>query len=362
MKNLNDILRQEEKIISKHPYLLDVEFKKVSDTNLSIKEIADFIDVSWKDTYKGKERFIYDESYLRWAYGFNGFNNNSSLCALKDNNLIGIILFTPRNFMNNNYLINTGIQSGLSILSSEKGNGLGQILFTKAQKMAKIDDLSLIIYWFHKSLNIKYSSLKIQKKENKELVNYNDYHINARIFDYQRATSNSDLFMYEKAFIKLLSKDPRKEKEKIELIDDNNIEEAFKFANNYAKQNNGRVFSFDEFKNYANYSDNYFSSMGLVARKNNEIEKLFVGYPITTEYNHKDKVFFLDYFITNTNNDVSSFEGTIKDKYDVHTILSLYPQHGITNLFLPTRNVLSLKTIEFNKSLMPYKSFIIDHK
>lgn len=361
MRNLNDILRQEEKIISKHPYLLDVEFKKVSDTNLSTKEIAEFIDVSWKDTYKGKERFIYDESYLKWAYGFNGLKSENSLCAYKGDKLVGLLLYTPRTISYNGDLVNTGIESALSILPTEKGNGLAQYFFSKVQKNS-ILKIPLIFVWFHKSLKYNFSNLNIQKKTNKDLVDYSSFKFNARVFDYQRATSNSNLFMYEKAFIKLLSKDVRKQKEKIELIDDDNIEEAFKFANTYSKQNNGRIFSFDEFKNYANYSDNNFSSMGLVTRKNNEIEKLLVGYPITTEYNHKDNVFFLDYFITNTNNDVSSFEETIKDKYDVHTILSLYPQHGITNLFLPTRNVLSLNAIEFNKSLMPYKSFIIDHK
>lgn len=361
MKSLNDILKQEEKIISKHPYLLDVEFKKVSDTNLSLKEIADFIDLSWKDTYKGKERFIYDESYLKWAYGFNGLESENSLCAYKGDKLVGIQLFTFRDIKYNNEIINTGVGSALSILSSEKGNGLGKFSFLNLQKNI-FQSLPLAFFWFHKSLKNKHSSYKIQKKANKDMANYKDYHMNARIFDYSRAVSNSDLFMYEKAFIKLLSKDARKQKETIEIIDDNNVEEAFKFANNYSRQNNGRFFSFDEFSNYANFQDKDFCSLGLVVRKNNQIEKMLIGYPITTQYNHLDKVFFLDYFITNTNNDISSFEGIIKDKCDVHTILSLYPQHGIRNLFLPTRNVLSLNAIEFNKSLMPYKNFIIDHK
>jgi hypothetical protein len=38
------------------------------------------------------------------------------------------------------------------------------------------------------------------------------------------------------------------------------------------------------------------------------------------------------------------------------------PFHKIRNLFLPTRNVLSLKAVEFRDSLRPYRPMIVDHK
>jgi hypothetical protein len=46
----------------------------------------------------------------------------------------------------------------------------------------------------------------------------------------------------------------------------------------------------------------------------------------------------------------------------VHTILSLYPTHGIRNLFLPTKNVLALKAVEFRESLRPCRPMLVDHK
>jgi hypothetical protein len=35
---------------------------------------------------------------------------------------------------------------------------------------------------------------------------------------------------------------------------------------------------------------------------------------------------------------------------------------GIRNLFLPTRNVLALKAVEFRESLRPCRPMIVDHK
>jgi hypothetical protein len=46
----------------------------------------------------------------------------------------------------------------------------------------------------------------------------------------------------------------------------------------------------------------------------------------------------------------------------VHTILSLYPTHGIRTLSLPTRNVLALKAVEFRESLRPCRPMLVDHK
>jgi len=48
----------------------------------------------------------------------------------------------------------------------------------------------------------------------------------------------------------------------------------------------------------------------------------------------------------------------------VHTILSLYPAHGIRNLFLPNRNVLALKAVKFRESLppqLPTTSCLVEH-
>jgi hypothetical protein len=55
-------------------------------------------------------------------------------------------------------------------------------------------------------------------------------------------------------------------------------------------------------------------------------------------------------------------EGIIREHFDVHTILSLYPAHGIRNLFPPTRNLLALKAVEFRESLRPCRPMLVDHK
>ncbi|WP_459937150.1 hypothetical protein [Desulfonatronum parangueonense] len=42
--------------------------------------------------------------------------------------------------------------------------------------------------------------------------------------------------------------------------------------------------------------------------------------------------------------------------------MSLYLAHGIRNLFLPTRNILALKGVEFRESLRPCRPMIVDHE
>lgn len=92
MKSLDDLCRQEERIIAKHPYLLDVDFRPVVQSSLTAAEIARFMDDAWKHTYQGRERFIYDEPYLRWAFGWKGFDSDLSLLACKGERLVGFIL------------------------------------------------------------------------------------------------------------------------------------------------------------------------------------------------------------------------------------------------------------------------------
>lgn len=89
MKSLDDLRRQEERIIAKHPYLLDVDFRPVAQFGLTMAEITRFMDDAWKHTYQGRERFIYDEPYLRWAFGWKGFDSDLSLLACKGDKLVG---------------------------------------------------------------------------------------------------------------------------------------------------------------------------------------------------------------------------------------------------------------------------------
>ncbi|WP_291323296.1 hypothetical protein [Desulfonatronospira sp.] len=89
MKTLDDLRLQEKRIIAKHPYLLDVDFRPVSQTDLTMAEIARFMDTSWKHTYQGRERFIYDEPYLRWTFGWKGFDSDLSILSYKGAKLVG---------------------------------------------------------------------------------------------------------------------------------------------------------------------------------------------------------------------------------------------------------------------------------
>ncbi|SDB60962.1 Acetyltransferase (GNAT) domain-containing protein [Desulfonatronum thiosulfatophilum] len=361
MKTLDDIHRQEERIIARHPYLLDVDFRPVSQSGMTFSEIARFMDASWRDTYQGRERFIDDEPYLRWAFGWKGFDSEQSLLAFKNGRLVGGVLFTPRTVSFANKDIATGIASGLSVLPSEKGNGLGKMHFVKVQK-ASFAKLPLVFCWLHKSLNAAHSNYKIQTRADQDLTSYGDFAFKARVFDAARAVSNSDLLFHEKAVIRLLARPPRKKRASIEVVDAGNMEECLAFANSHARKHDGRVFAPEEFARYAAFEDGGFQSLGLISRAGGSIRTLVVGYPIVTEFKRRDRLFFLDYFASNGGNDLSSMEGIIRERFDVHTILSLYPAHGIKNLFLPTRNVLALKAVEFRQSLRPCRPMIVDHK
>jgi hypothetical protein len=365
MKTIDHLRKQEERIIAKHPYLLDVDFKPVSQSGLTVAELTRFMDDAWKHTYQGRERFIYDEPYLQWAFGWKGFDSDLSLLAYKGERLVAGGFFTPRTVSYGQRRIATGIASGLSVLPSEKGNGLGQMHFVQLQKAA-YSRYTLVFCWLHKSLNLRHSNYKIQTRADRDLEDYGDHTFKARIFDADRAVSNSDLSFHEKTFIRLLARPPRRQKATVEIIDAGNLEECLDFANTHARQHDGRVFDPEEFARYAAFEHGGFRSLGLIVRAGGKaggrIRTLAVGYPISTEFKRRDKLFFLDYFITQGGNDLPCLEGIIREHFDVHTILSLYPAHGIRNLFLPTRNVLALKAVEFRESLRPCRPMIVDHK
>jgi hypothetical protein len=361
MKTLDHLRKQEERIIAKHPYLLDVDFRPVSQSGLTVAELTRFMDDAWKHTYQGRERFIYDEPYLQWAFGWKGFDSDLSLLAYKGERLVGGVFFTPRSVSYGQRVIATGIASGLSVLPSEKGNGLGKSIYVNVMKRA-FSRIPIIFLWFHKSLNLRHSNYKIQTRADRDLVDYGDHTFKARVLDADRAVSNSDLYFHERAFIRLLARPPRRQKATVEIIDAGNLEECLDFANTYARQHDGRVFDPEEFARYAAFTHGEFRSLGLITRTGGRIRTLAVGYPISTEFKRRDKVFFLDYFITGGGNDLTCLEGIIREHFDVHTILSLYPAHGIRNLFLPTRNVLALKAVEFRESLRPCRPMIVDHK
>ncbi|GAB6058651.1 hypothetical protein [Desulfonatronum parangueonense] len=65
MKTLDDLRKQEERIIARHPYLLDVDFCPVSQSGLTVTELTQFMDDSWKHTYH--TRPLNTASSAAWA-------------------------------------------------------------------------------------------------------------------------------------------------------------------------------------------------------------------------------------------------------------------------------------------------------
>ncbi|WP_045221466.1 PD-(D/E)XK nuclease domain-containing protein [Desulfonatronum thioautotrophicum] len=268
-----------------------------------------------------------------------------------------------RNFTNTDLLDSEGYYA--SVLYAFFASLVARIIPENVTNKGQAD-LTVIFCWLHKSLNLRHSNYRIQTRADPDLRDYGDYTFKARVFDADRAVSNSDLLFHEKVFIRLLARPPRRQKATVEIIDAGSLEECLDFANNHAKKHDGRIFAPDEFAHYAAFEHGEFRSLGLIVRTGGRtggrIKTLAVGYPIYTEFKHRDRMFFLDYYITTGGNDLPSLEGIIRDRFDVHTILSLYPSHGLRNLFLPTRNVLALKAVEFRESLRPCRPMLVDHK
>lgn len=322
-------------------------------------EITRFMDDAWKHTYQGRERFIYDEPYLRWAFGWQGFDSDLSLLAYKGEKLVG------GGYTKDHILRPEGNRHGDRVRPERaalgKGQRAGQEHLCERYEKSNFGD-ARHFFLVPQVAEPSPLQLQIQTRADPDLRDYGDYAFKARVFDADRLVSNSDLLFHEKAFIRLLARPPRRQKAAVEIIDAGNLEECLDFANNRAKQHDGRIFAPDEFARYAAFEHGEFQSLGLIIRIGGRIRTLAVGYPIYTEFKRRDRVFFLDYYITAGGNDLPSLEGIIRDRFDVHTILSLYPSHGLRNLYLPTRNVLALKAVEFRESLRPCKPMIVDHK
>jgi hypothetical protein len=376
IKTIDDIKRQKDFLLTQKKGLRDIKIMPLRESSLAgkVDEIADFIDMCWAETYGEQDRFNYNQDYLKWVFGNGGFNSDTSLVAQKSDKVTGLILTAPFKFLYNNLEFDTSIVTALSINPAIKSNGLGRLIYLNVQENS-INSLSGIFNWYHSSIQNKFSSHNIHTSQEKNHFDFwGHYHLMSRVFDFQRANECDRLKWYEKlGMIPFSGIKKVSNKEEIEEIDEKNLEEVCDCVNqNTRKNNEGRLFTYDEFKNYAAFTGDKtgFRSKGFVHRNNQgKIDAIGIGYVIETIGKKRDNLFFLDYLLLDTDKKrfIVPFEEAISNNYNVYGLVTLDSRLGLRDGYLPSRTVLSCYSIPFSQDFTKKDNLkraypIIEHK
>ena len=375
IKSLKDIKKQEEILLNRHTNLSNLKVESVKYAFIEkdkFLSIANYIENSWKDTYKKNSRLKYSPGYLKWVFNKEGIESDLSVALINDlNQVVGLFLFSPRTVLINNKIIKSGIQTGLSISPKNKREGAAKYLHLQVQKRA-LEKIDAHFYWYDSSINIPLSSYKIFTKFEKKYFNHwGDFSLKARIFDYDRAIANHDFRMFEKPILKIFSGKPTKRgKKNIQKITPENISECTSFINGYTRQNNcGRLFNEDELLKYACSSFKDHQCIGWCSRKAGKLNGVAVGFTIKTIGKSTEEIFFLDMINVRKDGELSDFikeiEFAVAHSTDCFCILTPDPQLKLSHGYLPSGSKISCYNIFYYGSVItsPNKEKLyIDHK
>lgn len=373
-----DIQEKLEALKQRYPSLSDFQVKPYHSVQarFGIDEVAIFIDRSWAETYRSHERFDYHADYLNWVFGGEGLASEISTAVCMNGEVVAVFFFTPRIVSLFGKTLSSGIISGLSVKPEYKKGGVAKFIHLNVLKMASVETESLSI-WFDKTVKTsKRSHDIITGLHGREIGRFGAFPLNARFFDSRRAIANAKLNPFEKAGVIFFSAHPKYiSNTNIEIVDENNVEEATTFNNKKCRERGyGRLFSPPEMYNYACFegSRTKFSPIGLIHRKRGGgILGLIVGYPLNIIGKTVDTAFFLDYMCLDKEYEQKGFmtgvETAIHEKYKCFAILTVDQRFSITRRYLPTGTVLAHYNLDFTADLNHLagekrKVPILDHK
>ncbi len=364
MKTTNDILGQKQMLFDKNQYLIDVQVNRVADIFAGenmLPLLEEYIEESWANTYGDLERFVYNQDFLRWAFGYQGLDSKSSVAMRKNHQTIAVILHTPRTLLYQGLEVRCGIHTCMSVHPGNTTNGLAKYLMIAFQQACMEDDYDGTFFWLHSSLPKPVTSYRVLSAfEGKLMDNWGDYNVKIRILNPERVTAFSHLKTHEIKIARLLSKykagTPGIE---YEVINAANCEEALNFVNNYARdQGEGRLFDPDEFRQYAMYDNNNpdFAVLGVVKRVQGQIKAVMIGYFIYMVGKGRDSIFFIDQLCIDKQVDFNDFikniELIIIEQFNPSSLMCMDQRLGVAQRYLPSGSILACRAIAFKPSLI----------
>ena len=379
IKTLEDIRQQQRVLCEKCEDLGKLEIVPVREAfeRLDFEGLAEFVEASWRDSYGERDRFDYDQDYLRWAIGEEGFDSDLSIAAREDGQLRGVFLHVKRSLIYRGKAFDTGIQTALSVDPKWKRRGVASLLHLAAQERCIHHEKAGTFFWYDSSLKERHTSHEIfVGLEERYFEYWGQYSLRALILDAERALENAHVKMYERPLVKMLSGSKGYGAVgRLEVIDERNSEEVRTYLNGKSLAlGEGRFFSAAEFEKYSQFTgDRGNFKTFAIAFRNPSIKAVLIGFPHTIRGRNCDRVFFVDYVSLDG---LSREEGRsfikdagqfIRERYDVYAIVSLHKKLGLRQRFLPLSTKLSCYSLpydlEFVKSDAQDRALpIVDHK
>jgi hypothetical protein len=376
IKTPADIERQKEDLLRRKPVLRNLRIVPLRESPLAGKteDIAAFIDECWADTYGNQDRFNYETDYLEWVFGDGGLDSDASLVALREKEVVGLGLATPRTLRYDGREHKTLIFTALSIHPRIKAEGLGRYLFLNCQEIAA-RRLPCFIVWYHSSIANPFSSHQVHTIQERDYFDHwGDYHLLSRILDYNRANDNARLRWYEQVGLRLFSgrKSPGGAMPVTQIATDNVEEVCAALNDDVARQGEGRVFTVEELQRYACFRGRRgsFGSAGWFYRDlMGRIAGVAIGYSLETIGKNRDRLFFLDHFFPGPEKSsfIRAVEAKVDEQFGVYGLVTLDGRLGIREGYLPSLTILSCYSISFCEEIRKRDSRnrpfpIIDHK
>jgi hypothetical protein len=96
--SLEDVKRQKDALLKKHPELKDLHVVPLCDSGLSYQELSDFIENCWRYNYGDQVRMSFCPEFLEFIVGPLK-SDCFSATSLHGDNLVGLVLVLPNKFV-----------------------------------------------------------------------------------------------------------------------------------------------------------------------------------------------------------------------------------------------------------------------
>ncbi|MCP4132863.1 MAG: hypothetical protein GY754_17995 [bacterium] len=363
--------QQEQALLQKYNFLREIKYEKLTSVYPSHKlnELADFIDLCWRAGYKDQFRFDYTPDYLKWLFVPGEPGLDHSRVALSGDTIAAVFFSVPRTVFFQGRSFKTVLLTGLSVHPEFQAKGVSQHISLNIQEQA-METSGGLFCWFHSSPENISPSQRIHTECEKEFFDlWGRYHL--KVLECNNGQEEIDRNNIDKGH----TLPPE-----FEVIGENNYNEVSLFLNEEAKKGTGgRMFSPEEFKQYACYKGEYsnFSSYGILFRKEKEIAGVIVGYTIDILGEDRNTIFFLDYLYFNNEIEadspgsftsfVNDSAGIIKKRFTVTGILTIDQRPGKKEGFTPTGGIITCNSVPFcdefiKKERLKRKSPVLDYK
>jgi len=329
--SLQDVERQKDALLQKHPELKDLHVVPLCDSGLSYQELSDFIEKCWRHDYEDKPRIVFSPDLLEFSIPEIKYDRVSTI-ARNGPDLVGLVLGIRTDFMFNETVIAAYIGTGLSSDPDFRAKGIGQLMWLNDIEHFLENHASISFAWLdirHAWAGSSYSTYggDPSKVHFKRIIDFY-----AKAIDYQKSAAVGELNAIEKLGIRsatllFTSNIGLPGHFELEIGSHAAARDYAGFIHEFQSDNDiKRYFSKEELARRISFSQGRVNGVALAVRGRGRIQALMYGFtnPVKDEDNYfqvDGLIFHPELSYAKKRRILSSFEKTISDRYGSFSIV-----------------------------------------